>query len=65
MRRARARSIFWMGRDRLQNPAQPAAAEAEWKTAVSACGSVVSRTLASWNQIAGWLRQIDGFRVVV
>ena len=46
-------------------PAQPAAAEAEWKTAVSACGSVVSRTLASWNQIAGWLRQIDGFRVVV
>jgi len=45
-------------------PAQPAAAEAEWKTAVSACGSVVSRTLASWNQIVGCVRQLEALRAI-
>jgi hypothetical protein len=28
----------------------------------SADESLVSRIFASWNQVAGWLRQIEGFR---
>jgi integrase len=45
-------------------PAQPAVDEAEWKTALSAYGSVVSRTFASWNQVAVLLRELDTLRRV-
>jgi hypothetical protein len=44
--------------------AQPAAAVGEWRTAVSPYGRMVSLNFPSWNQLDGWLRQVDGLRRV-
>jgi len=43
-------------------PAQPALAVGDDQNPLSLLESVVSLTFASWNQIAGWLRQLDGLR---
>jgi hypothetical protein len=42
-------------------PAQPDAMIAANQFAIRAVDSVVSRIFASWNQLDGWLRQIEGF----
>ena len=45
-------------------PAQPAVAQAEWKNALSAVGSVVSLNFTSWNRIGEWLWRIEQLRRV-
>jgi len=42
--------------------ASPRAFDAGDQKVLSALDGVVSQTFASWNQIAVWLRQLDGFR---
>ena len=42
--------------------ASPATSTREIQNALSALNGVVSLNFASWNQLAGWLREIEGLR---
>jgi len=44
--------------------ASPATSDAEVQNALSGLKSVVSLTFASWNQLDGWLRQVEGLQRV-
>jgi hypothetical protein len=47
-----------------RNPGNEAVEMASGRIRYVVTGSVVSRIFASWNQLDGWLRQVDCLRLV-